>query len=55
MTIADLIKYVDFLKKREGVLRQKMNEISSVRTIQKVIANSPASQVVEEQTPAMSV
>jgi len=55
MTIADLIKYVDSLKQRSKLLEKKLLDVSSVKTTQRVIAQSQASNVVEEVIPTISV
>lgn len=48
MTIADLIKYVDFMKERVNLLEKKVREIDNVKLTQRVIANNTTSQVVEQ-------
>ena len=48
MTIADLIKYVDFMKERVSLLERKVREIDNVKLTQRVIANNGVSQVVEQ-------
>jgi vacuolar-type H+-ATPase subunit I/STV1 len=55
MTIADLIKYIDFLKERVQLLKTKVSQVESVRVQQKVIATNDVSKVVEEYTPSLSV
>jgi vacuolar-type H+-ATPase subunit I/STV1 len=57
MTIADLIKYIDFLKERTQMLRQKVSQAESVKSTQKVVAINEASgtKVVEDTAPTYSV
>lgn len=55
MNIADLIKYVDFLKERSNVIKNKLQQLESVRVSQRIVASSETTQVIEDQTPSMSV
>lgn len=55
MTIADLIKYIDFLKERTQMLKQKLHQVESVKVTQKVIATTEATKVVEDTVPSISV
>ena len=55
MTIADLIKYIDFLKDRTSMLKNKVWQIESVRATQRVIAQNEATKVVEETHATISV
>ena len=48
MNIADLIKYITFLKERWETIRRKVNEVSTTKQVQKVISSAVATQIVEQ-------
>jgi hypothetical protein len=48
MSIADLIKYIDFLKERAKMLYKKVEQAEAVKIQQRVIANNEVTKVVEE-------
>jgi len=55
MTIADLIKYVDFLKDRANTLKQSINRFENTKTITRVVATNDTQKVEEVTFPTVSV
>lgn len=47
-TIADGLKYVEYLKERGNALKEKIRQVESVRITQKVVSATAASNVVEQ-------
>ena len=54
MTIADLLKYVEFLVKKESLLNVKVQQYANTHTTQRVISNSETWKVVEDVTYIMN-
>ena len=48
MTIADLLKYIEFLNKKEQLLAKKVNQVEMVRISSRVVATSDTWNVVEQ-------
>lgn len=48
MTIADLIKYIDALKKRGDVLSTKVRQIENVKTSTRIVAQTGNGAAIEE-------
>ena len=48
MNIADLIKYITFLKERWDTLKRKVNETASTKVVQKIISSSATTQIAEQ-------
>lgn len=48
MTIADLIKYIDFLKDRSNTLKQKVAQYETLRREQKILGTTEISKIVEQ-------
>ncbi len=55
MTIADLIKYIDFLKERVQILKNKMTDSERVKVTQTVVSITTDTKVVESTAPSYSV
>lgn len=48
MTIADLIKYIDSLKKRSDVLADKIRKLENVKTSTRIVAQTGNGAAIEE-------
>lgn len=48
MTIADLLKYIEFLNKKEQLLAKKVNQVEMVRINQRIVSATTTQQVVEQ-------
>lgn len=55
MTIADLIKYVDFLKKRVQTLQQVISRIEAVQKSTRVVAVNADTKVEEVSAPTLAI
>lgn len=48
MTIADLIKYIDFLKERAWTLKAKVNQYENLKRDQRIVNVSETTKMVEQ-------
>jgi len=48
MTIADLIKYIDFLKERATTLKNKVNQYDTLKREQRIIGTNETTKIVEQ-------
>jgi len=55
MTIADLIKYIDFLKDRSNTLKAKINQYETVKRDQRIVNVSETTKMVEQVDFTISV
>lgn len=55
MTIADLIKYIDFLKKRVQTLQQVISRVEAVKTSTRVVAVNTDTKVEEVSAPTLNI
>lgn len=53
ITIADIIKYIDFLKKRENMLAQKVREVEKVKKVTRIIGKNGDDTFEEVETPTI--
>lgn len=51
MTIADLIKYVDFLKERVKVIWNKVAQVENLKTTQRIVWQVASWNIEEVQVP----
>lgn len=55
MTIADLIKYIDFLKQRSSTLQNTIHRFETLKTTSRVVAVNADQKVEEISTPTVAV
>lgn len=54
MTIADLIKYIDFLKERSKSLADKVRQTETVKTTSRIVGQVASGNVEEVTVPLIS-
>ena len=55
MTIADLLKYAEFLEKRLEEVSRKMRQLEVVKTTTRIVSSTTTGNIEEVTTPIMSV
>lgn len=55
MTIADLIKYIDYLKERSWTLKRKVEHFEGLRTSQKIVGVTEETKVIEQTEFTMDI
>lgn len=48
MTIADLLKYIEFLVKKEGLMATKVRQLEWMRVSQRIVSANAETNVVEQ-------